>query len=123
MWLALVVAVLCIPTVSGLTAWGLAGGDGEPETPTYGVLALLVGAGSLYNALTCYLALFDIATWQWWLMWVCPLAGVLGILLSGIRGDLGPEENTVADFAVGLGFQAVAAIPAVLLLMSEAVTL
>src|SRR5688572_11342927 len=109
--LAVAVAGLCTPAVSGLTMWGLGGGAGEPETPVYAVLAVLVGVGALYNALTSYLALSGIAPWQWWLMWVGPAAGVLGILLSGIRGDLGPEENTVADFAIGFGFQAVAAIP------------
>ena len=53
--LALVTALLCVPTVAGMTAWGLAGGDGSPETPIHGALAVLVGGGSLYNALTCYL--------------------------------------------------------------------
>lgn len=40
---ATVVAVLSVPTIAGLTAWGLAGGDGETKSWLFGVLAMLVG--------------------------------------------------------------------------------
>ena len=119
--LALVVAVLCIPTVAGITAWGLAGGDGTPETPLHAVLAVLVGGGALYNAVTCYLALFDdVAAWRWWLMWAAPAAGVLGILLAGLTEE-SQEDSTALDFAVGFGMQALVAVPVVLLGLSGAV--
>ena len=86
--LALVLAVLCVPTVAGMTAWGLAGGDGTPESPLHGVLAVLVGGGSVYNAVVCWLALFgDRASWQWWLMWAAPVTGIVGLLVASDDGE------------------------------------
>jgi hypothetical protein len=120
--LALLLALLCVPTVAGLTAWGLAGGDGTPETPLLGVLALLVGAGSLYNALICYLALFgDRQPWQWWLMWVAPVAGAVGLALAARTDPSEDGATSATDVLVGLGMQAVVGVPAVLLALSDAV--
>ena len=117
--LALVLAVLCVPTVAGMTAWGLAGGDGTPESPLHGVLAVLVGGGSVYNAVVCWLALFgDRASWQWWLMWAAPVAGLVGLLVASDDG-----ESTPVDWAVGVGMQALTGVPVVLLALSDAVSL
>ena len=41
--IALVVAILSVPTIGGLTAWGLAGGDGEADNIFMGLLAMMVG--------------------------------------------------------------------------------
>lgn len=117
---ALVVAVLCVPSVGGLTAWGLAGGDGSPASPLYGVLAVLVGLGSVYNAVTCYLALWDVASWQWWLMWAAPAAGLVGVVLEGARG--GYADQGVRDWLLGFTMQLVLALPVVLLGASGAVS-
>ena len=117
---ALVVAVLCVPTVGGLTAWGLAGGDGAPASPLHGLLAVLVGFGSVYNAVTCYLALWDVAPWQWWLMWAAPAAGLVGVVLEGARG--GYADQSVRDWLLGFTMQLVLALPVMLLGASGAVT-
>ena len=117
---ALVVAVVSVPTVAGLTAWGLAGGDGEPRNALLGILAAVVGFGSIYNAITCFRAyFFDLPPWQWWLMLLPPLAGVLGLAL----GDEDASDARLRERLVGLSLQLVLAVPAVLLLGSDAVTL
>ncbi|HSE08174.1 MAG TPA: hypothetical protein VLB29_05870 [Nocardioidaceae bacterium] len=111
---ALVVALVSIPTVAGLTAWGLAGGDGEPKNAVIGVLGALVAFGAIYNALVSYRAFWGIPDWSWWLMWVPPVAGLVGLLLA--RDDLSPEESSSpTDWAVGLSMQAALGVPAVLL--------
>jgi hypothetical protein len=116
--LALVVAVLSVPTVAGLTAWGLAGGDGEPKNPLYALLAVAVGFGSMYSALICYLAFWrDIPAWQWWLMWVPPVAGLVGLALS--PGEL--TNASVKDRVLGIGMQVALALPVLLLWGSGAV--
>jgi hypothetical protein len=118
--LALVVAVVSVPTVAGLTAWGLAGGDGEAKNAFVGVLAMSVGFGSIYNAATCFSAYFiDLPPWRWWVMLLPPVAGLLGLLLHGDE----PEDTTLTDRLVGLVMQLVLAVPAVLLLASDAVGL
>jgi hypothetical protein len=118
MVLALVVAVVSVPTVAGLTAWGLAGGDGQPRNALFGLLAVAVGLGSMYNALICYLAFWrDIPAWQWWLMWVPPVSGLVGLGLS--RDEL--TDGSAKDLLLGLGMQAALALPALLLWASGAV--
>lgn len=117
--LALVVAVVSVPTVAGLTAWGLAGGDGTPKNAAHALLAVGVGFGSVYNAVICYLALWrDIPPWQWWLMWIPPVAGVLGVLLSSWEAR---TDSSAKDWLVGLGMQLALALPAALLWASGTV--
>jgi hypothetical protein len=110
--LALVVALLSIPTVAGMTAWALAGGDGTPDHPVLGVLGALVALGSVYVAVTCWTAYWGLAEWRWWLMFVSPAAALLGLVLasSGRRADDGP-----LDRVVGLVTPLVLAGPALLL--------
>ena len=118
--LALVVAVVCVPTVAGLTAWGLAGGDGEQKNVFIGLIAMIVGFGSIYNAANCFAAYFiDLPPWRWWLMLLPPAAGIIGVLLHGeeLQGSKPGERLLV------LGMQLVLAVPAALLLASDAVTL
>jgi hypothetical protein len=118
--LALVVAVVCVPTVGGLTAWGLAGGDGEQKNVFIGLPAMIVGFGSIYNAVNCFAAYFvDLPPWRWWLMLLPPAAGIIGVLLHGeeLQGSEPGERLLV------LGMQLVLAVPAALLLASDAVTL
>ena len=118
--LALVVAVVCVPTVAGLTAWGLAGGDGEQENAFIGLLAMIVGFGSIYNAVNCYAAYFaDLPPWRWWLMLLPPAAGIIGVLLH----DEELQGSKLSERVLVLGMQLVLALPAALLLASDAVTL
>ena len=108
---ALVVALLSVPTVGGVTAWGLAGGDGEQHDPVLLVTAALVGFGSLYNAVTCWTAFWGLPEWRWWLMFVAPVAGLVGVALAG-----SDEPGSTGDRMVGLALQLVLAVPALLLL-------
>jgi hypothetical protein len=118
--LALVVSVVSVPTVAGLMAWGLAGGDGEPRSAFHGLLAAVVGFGSLYNAATCFSAYFiDLPAWRWWAMLLPAAAGLVGLLVYGDE----PEGTTPSDRVVGVVLQLVLAVPAALLLASDAVTL
>ena len=110
---ALVVAVVSVPTLAGLTAWGLAGGDGVPRNPAYAVLAVAVAGGSLYNALTAVSAFGELSGVRWWLMWVAPLAGLVGVLLALADPD---EPRERGDVLVGVAMQVGLAAPAVLLL-------
>jgi hypothetical protein len=117
--LALVLAAVSVPTIAGLTAWGLAGGDGTPRTAFHALLATGVGFGSIFNAVICYLALFrDVPAWQWWLMWVPPVAGLLGVLLASFEER---TEGSARDWLLGLGMQLTLALPAVLLLAAGVV--
>jgi hypothetical protein len=115
---ALVVALLSIPTVAGLTAWGLAGGDGSPANPVLGGLGALVAFGSLYVAVTCWTAFWGLSEWRWWLMLMPPAAGVLGLALASREG----RADRVGDWLVGLGMQVVLAVPALLLWAAGAVS-
>lgn len=108
---ALVIAILSVPTVAGLTAWGLAGGDGEPDNVALGVLGALVGFGSVYTAVTCWTAFWGLADWRWWLMFVPAAAGLAGLLLASGKS----EENRARDVLVGVGFQLFLAVPGLLL--------
>ena len=118
--LALIVAVVCVPTVAGLTAWGLAGGDGEQKNVFIGLLAMVLGFGSIYTAATCYSAYFaDLPQWRWWLMFLPPAAGIIGVLLH--REELRGSETSEGLLVIGM--QLVLAIPAMLLLAGDAVTL
>lgn len=108
---ALLIAILSVPTVAGMTAWGLAGGDGKPDNVVLGVLGALVGFGSLYTAVTCWTAFWGLADWRWWLMFVPAAAGLTGLLLAG--GE--PEENRTRDVLVGVGMQLFLAVPGLLL--------
>ena len=117
---ALLVALVCVPTIAGMTAMGLAGGDGEPQSALLGVLGAIVGYGSIYNALTCFTAFFGgEPAWRWWLMLLPTAAGLLGLL---IHRD-GPEDTTGSDRVLGVAMQLALGIPAALLLASDAVTL
>ena len=71
---ALVVSVVLVPTVALMTTWGLAGGDGEPESAFIAILALLVGLGALYNVAAGLRAFDGLADWEWLLTWVAPAA-------------------------------------------------
>jgi hypothetical protein len=111
--LALVVALVSVPTVAGLTAWGLAGGDGSPENALFGLLGALVGFGAIYNVLVSFRAFWGIPDWAWWLMWVPPIAGLVGLVLA--RSDLsGDESATPWDWMVGLSMQLALGVPAAL---------
>ena len=118
--LALVIAVVCVPTVAGLTAWGLAGGDGEQKNVFIGLLAMIVGFGSIYNAVNCYAAYFaDMPPWRWWLMLLPPAAGVIGVPLHGKE----VQDSKLVERLLVVGMQLVLAVPAALLLASDAVSL
>ncbi len=117
---ALVVALVSVPTIAGITAMGLSGGDGEPRNALLGVLGAIVGYGSIYNAVTCFTAFFGgEPAWRWWLMLLPPAAGLLGLLIYGDE----PEDTTGSDRLFGVAMQLALGIPAVLLLASDAVTL
>ena len=114
--LALVVAVVSIPTVAGLTAWGLAGGDGSTDNALIGVLGALVGFGSLYVAVTCWTAFWGLPEWRWWLMLVPPIAGLLGLALaSRDHVTMTSARDNALDTAIGVAMQLVLAAPALLL--------
>jgi len=88
--LAALTAAVSVPTVAGMTAWGLSGGDGEADNAFLGILAALVGFGMVFNAVISFRALFlGMPDWAWLAMWVSPGAAALGILLSGseLRGE------------------------------------
>ena len=70
--LALVVAIVSVPTIAGMTAWGLTGGDGEADSAVVALLGAVVGYGAVYNVIASWLAFFDMAAWQWYLMWAHP---------------------------------------------------
>jgi len=117
---ALVVAVVSVPTVGGLMAWGLAGGDGEPKNVVLGLLGALVGFGAIYNALVSYRAFWGIPDWAWWLMWVPPIAGICGLILA--RDEVSPDESSSPwDWAVGLAMPLALGLPAALLWASGVV--
>lgn len=111
--LALLVALISIPTVAGLTAWGLAGGDGSPENALLGLLGALVAFGAIYNAVVSFRAFWGIPDWAWWLMWVPPIAGLVGLMLA--RNDLsGAESASPWDRVTGLSMQLALGLPAAL---------
>jgi hypothetical protein len=117
---ALVVALLSVPSIAGMTAMGLAGGDGEPKSAFFGVLAAIVGFGSIYTAATCFSAYFgDLPAWRWWLMLLPAAAGILGLLTYPDE----PEASSGSDWLVGVTMQLALGIPAALVLASDAVTL
>lgn len=105
--LALVVAILSVPSVAALTAWGLAGGDGSAKNPLVGLLGASVALGSVYVAATCWTAFWGLAEWRWWLMFIPPAAGVLGLLLLGDDGS----ESSLRDRMLGLGLQTILLVP------------
>jgi hypothetical protein len=114
--LATLVAALSVPTVAGLTAWGLSGGDGEPDNAFVGVLAALVGFGMVYNAVISFRALFlGMPDWAWFAMWVSPGAAFVGILLAGseLRGE--PARSYLVAIALPLSM----CIPAVLVWLAR----
>lgn len=117
--MALVVALVSVPTIGALTAWGLAGGDGEPRNAALGMLGAMVGFGSIYTALSCYAAFWGLPAWRWWLMLVAPAAGLVGLLASGEE----PEGTSASDRVMGIAMQLGLGVPALLLLASGAVTL
>ena len=108
---ALVIAVLSVPTVAALVAWGLAGGDGEPRSVLVGVLAALVALGAIYNAVTCFTAYWDLPVWRWGLMWVPAAAGLIGLAVVARDRD----DDSARDRAAGIAMPAVLAVPAALL--------
>jgi hypothetical protein len=110
--LALLIAVVSVPTVAGMTAWGLSGGDGEADSAVVGLLGAVVGYGAMYNVVASWLAFFDMAAWQWYPMWAPPLAGVLALVLTS--SEWRREDSTSGDVAVGLVMQISLAVPAAL---------
>jgi hypothetical protein len=114
---ALVVAVVSVPSVAGLTAWSLTGGDGSAQSPLVAFLGLVVGIGSIYNVVICWRSFWFIAEWQWWLMWAPGVAGLLGVLLSSAE-----SEESWRVRAIWLGTQMVLWLPAALLWAAEVVT-
>lgn len=116
---ALMIAVLSVPTLGGLTAWALAGGDGTSRNRLLGVLGLLVGIGCVYNAVTCWTAFSGLPDWRWWAMLVAPAAGLLGL----VAYRDGQSRLLSRDGAVGLAMQAGLAVPAALLLAGGVVEL
>ena len=61
----------------------------------------------------------ELPEWRWWLMLLPPAAGLLGLLMHGDE----PDDTRVTDRLVGAVLQLVLAVPAALLLASDAVTL
>jgi hypothetical protein len=116
--LALVIAAVCVPTAAGMTAWGLAGGDGEPVNRLAGVLGAVVGLGSIYNVLVSFAAFWDLDGWRWWPMWAAPVAGLVGILV--VRDQ---EKGSVADWIAGVAMQLAVGTPPALLMLSGRVSL
>ena len=117
---ALVVALLSVPSIAGMTAMGLAGGDGEPKSPFFGILAAIVGYGSIYTAATCFSAYWgDLPAWRWWLMLLPATAGVVGLLTYPDE----PQVSSGAERALGITMQLALGIPAALLLAGGAVRL
>jgi len=94
---ALAVALVCVPSIAAITAMGLSGGDGEPRNAFFG----------------------GEPAWRWWLMLLPPAAGLLGVLTYGDE----PDNSSGWDRLVGVAMQLALAIPAALLLASDAVTL
>jgi hypothetical protein len=120
---ALIVAFLSIPTVAAMTAWSLTGGDGDAKNPLVGFLGLAVGLGAIYNLVICWRSFWFFAEWQWWLMWAPAVAGLVGMLLSWDRTEQQEQEQSWREWALLLGMQAVLAVPALLLLAADVVTL
>lgn len=114
---ALVAAVLLVPSVAGITARGLAGGDGSPKNPLLGLLAVLGGFGSVYVTVTCWTAFWGLPDWRWWLMLVPPAAGLAGLVASA-----GDTEESPQDWMIGLTLQLLLAVPALLLLAAGVAT-
>jgi hypothetical protein len=117
---ALVVALVSVPSIGGITAMGLAGGDGEAPNAFFGILAVIVGLGSIYTAATCFSAYFgDLPAWRWWLTLLPPAAGIIGLLTYPDE----PETSSRSDWLVGVAIQLGLAVPATLLLAGGAVSL
>lgn len=113
--LALVVAMICVPTAAGMTAMGLAGGDGEPKNWFFGALGAVVGFGSMYNVLASFAAYWGLDGWRWWAMLAAPVAGLVGLATHGSDAP----DSTLADWMVGVALQLAIAVPPVLLLLSD----
>lgn len=117
--LATVVAVLSVPTLAGLTAWGLAGGDGETKSWLFGVLAMLVGFGAFFTAVMTIRTLFQpLPEWAWWLMWAPLAAGLLGLLLMSRDPD--EPKGSATDWVTSVAMQAGLAVPAALVWLAGA---
>ena len=117
--IALLVALVCAPSVAAMTGMALAGGDGEPRTWYLGLLGALVTYGSLYNVLVTFTAYWGMEDWKWWAMWASPVAGLVGMLAYGDDS----EDTKPTDWLVGVMLQLAIAVPPVLLLLSDRVTL
>ena len=115
--LAVLVAVICVPTAAGMTAMALAGGDGEPENWLVGLLAAIVGFGSVYNALVAFAAFWGLDGWRWWPMWAAPVAGLVGMLILDDRAVSG-----LRDRIVGVALQLAVALAPALVLVSGRVS-
>jgi cytochrome bd-type quinol oxidase subunit 2 len=119
LFLAIAVAVLNVPTLATLLAWGLTGGDGEERNPVVGISGMLVFVGAVYAVGAAWLALDGVARWQWWLMWLAPVAGTVGVLGSGAELD---TEHPRRGVVLGLGLVLVLAAPALLVLLGGGVS-
>jgi hypothetical protein len=116
--LALLVAVVNVPLL-GMLAMGLAGGDGAPDNAALGICGALLGWGSVYNAAMTFAAFFDDLSIRWWFMWLAPLGGLVGVLLSAkeLRGE------RPLDAAMAFGAPLLAAVPPLLLVVVGAVAI
>ena len=116
---AFIVAVLSVPTIGGLTAWALAGGDGETKNWFLGILAMLVGFGAVFTAVMTFRTFFQpLPEWAWWAMWAPPVAGLLGLVL--ISQDPDEPTGSVTDWLTSFAMQAGLAVPAVLVWLAGA---
>ena len=79
--IALVVAALNLMLPVALLGWGLAGGDGRPDNPFYGGLALVIVLGGVYSLVECIAAFGGVGPLRWWLMWLLPVAAAVGCFL------------------------------------------
>lgn len=78
---AVLVALVNIPTCAGLLAWGLSGGDGEPDSLAHTVLAVLLILGALAAVAGAFAAFGGLSTLRWASMWVAPGVAVLAVLV------------------------------------------
>jgi FtsH-binding integral membrane protein len=97
--LACVLAVLALPA-GMLLAWGFAGGDGEAESVLLGLCGAGLAGGSLYNVALTFAAFSDVLQVRWWLMWVAPITGLFGLILSA--GELRREGALTMAWALAV---------------------
>lgn len=105
---AIVVAGLNV-LLAMLVAWGLSGGDGEPDTPIAGVLGLVVFFGSLLAVVIAIRARDGASGTQIALMAVPAVATVLALFFIERDGERPALLRVAAVLAVPAALHAVAA--------------